>query len=745
MSHDDTSSHDDTTTPSAPSAPEGPAKPKLSRRRFLLSGGLLLGGTMTALYFGRGPLRRAAAGFVSQMDLPSGIFDFEPDFWFAIQDDNTLLLKSPKVEMGQDIFTGFALLAAEELDIDPSAIVVRPGSTADSASDRSGTGGSSTTASLYVPLRQVAATLRQTLKGAAAAHWGVAVDEITTADGHLEAGERRMSYAEIHAATTDWTVADTPELRPAASFRYIGKDRRRTDLLPKVLGEPIYGIDAELPDMVYATVLYSPFIDGRLTSLDSSAAEAFPGVLQVLRQDDLVAVVAESRYAAEMGKRQLVAEWDVPKRWQQQEIDDWVTVGRGTSVSIQRQGDTASQLDDDQLDGQAVIEAEYRTPLAAHAHMEPNGVVAQVDGDSALIITGTQMADAVQSQVAKTLGLDKDKVEIRNCFLGGGFGRRYFRNNASDAARIARAVGRPVHVFKDREDEFRNGYLRPNAHHVYRAKLDGGAIVALEHQLASGDMFLESGPLAPVSWIFGADWISAGHGLHIHYDVPHKNAEMWQRNLPFQTGIWRGVGMVTNTFAGECFIDELAAAASADPLAFRLTHLSGEEPLIQRLRKVLETAAEASGWTRDREPNIGWGIACAEDRKTVVAAVAQVSVDGGRIRVHKITQVIDPGVIIHPEGVRNQVEGATMMGLSTALYEEIRVEDGQLHATNFHQYPMASLQDTPEIDVVLIEGSDKPSGVGEPPIAPVAPAIANAVFDLTGQRLRRLPLRLAQA
>lgn len=720
-----------------------PSTGGLNRRRFLLSGGLLLGGTMTALYFGRGPLRRAAAGYVSQMDLPSGIAQFEPDFWFGVQDDNTILLKSPKAEMGQDIFTGFAMLAAEELDIAPEAILVRPGSTADSAVDHTGTGGSSTTASLYVPLRQVAATLRQTLKLAAAEHWGIAAQEITTADGHLIAGGRRMSYAEVHAVTQHWQVADTPELRPAASFRVVGSERQRSDLLPKVLGQPIYGIDAELPDMVYAMVLYSPFIDGRLTSLDSSAAERFPGVLQVLRDGDLVAVVAESRYAAEMGKRRLVAQWEVPKRWQQQDIDASVTVGNGRSVSIQRQGDTASQLGEDGKRGDDVIEAEYRTPLAAHAHLEPNGVVARVDGDGALIITGTQMADAVRTEVAKALSLSKDDVEIRNCFLGGGFGRRYFRNNAGDAARIARAVGRPVHLFKDREDEFRNGYLRPNAHHVYRAKLDGRKMVALEHLMASGDMFLENSPLAPVSWIFGADWISAGHGLHIHYDVPHKNTEMWHRVLPFQTGIWRGVGMVTNAFAGECFIDELANRADVDPLVFRLTHLDDEEPHGQRLRQVLEAAAEASGWSESRRPGVGWGIACAEDRRTMVAAVAQVSVEGQRIRVHKITQAIDPGVIVHPEGVRNQVEGATMMGLSTALYEEIRVEDGQLHATNFHQYPMASLQDAPEIEVILLAGADKPSGVGEPPIAPVAPAIANAVFDLTGRRLRQLPLRLS--
>ncbi len=727
---------------------EGTKKGKglFTRRGFLLSGGLLLGGTAATWFFGHGHIRRRAFETARGMDLPSGVFNFEPDFWFAVRDDNTILLKSPKSEMGQDIFTGFALLAAEELDVAVEQIEVRPSSTSDTATDFAGTGGSSTTASLYVPIREVAATLRETLKQEAARQWGVDVARVETTDGHLRAGEHSASYAEIASSRGDeeWKIADTPELRPAAEFRLIGKDHRRTDLRPKVFGEAIFGIDAELPDMVHATILYCPHIGGSLARLDTSRAESYPGVLQVVRDGDLVAVVAESRYAAEMALRQVEAEWDVPKRWQQADIEELVTVGNGSGVSLLRHGDHSAAIEEGPGER---IRAEFRTPLAAHAHMEPNGVVAEVKDDRALIIIGTQVPFQVQQDVASALGISRKKVEIRNRFLGGGFGRRYFLHNAADAARIARAVGRPVHVFKTREDEFRNGYLRPNAHHVLSARLEAdGSIHAFEHLMASGDMLLENGPLAATKWFFGADWLSAGHGIHILYDAAHKNAEMWHKTLPFQTGIWRGVGMVTTTFAVESFVDDLARHAGREPLQFRLDHLRAPDPISRRLRAVLEAAAEASGWSGPREAGEGWGIACAEDRKTVVAAVARVTVDDdGRIRVRKITQAIDPGVIVHPEGVRNQVEGATMMGLGNALYEEIRVEDGQLHATNYHQYPMAMLDDTPEIEVLLLEGAEKPSGVGEPPIAPIAPAIANAVFDLTGQRLRRLPLRLGSA
>lgn len=722
---------------SGPRAEERSERKGLSRRQLLISGGIVLGG---AVYLGRVPFRRWVAGYMAQMDLPSGIKQLTPDFWFEVRADNTIVLKSPKAEMGQDIFTGFALLAAEELDVEPTAIVVEPGSTADSPRDTAGTGGSSTTASLYVPLRQVAATLRETLKLAAGRRWGVEPAEVATEDGWLIAGERRATYGEIASSTQSWTIAETPDLRPRSAFRYVGREHPRFDLEAKVMAEPIYGIDAELPEMAYATVLYSPYIGGQLASVDGNAAERFPGVLQVVREDDLVAVVAESRYAAEMGKRALEAEWEVPRRWQQADIDELVTVGTGRSVSMQADGNVRRIFAGQPA---TLVEAEYRTPLAAHAHLEPNGVVARVDADRALIISGTQIPSLVQSQVAKALGLDRERVEVRNRFLGGGFGRRYHRNNAVEAARVARAVGRPVHVFKDREDEFRSGYLRPNTHHVLRGALAGdGTLEALEHLGASGDMILENSQFKALKPVLGGDIISAGHGLRILYDVPNRSAELFHKVLPFQTGIWRGVGMFTNAFATESFIDELAAAAGSDPLDFRLRHLVSADPIVQRQRAVLEAAAAAAGWGA-RAPGTGWGIACAEDRKTVVAAVVRVDVVDGSIRVLRVTQAIDPGLVVHPEGVRAQVQGATMMGLSSALYEEVRIEDGRIAPTNYHQYPIATLDDAPEIDVVLLEGAEKPSGVGEPPIAPVAPAIANAVFDLTGQRLRSLPLRLA--
>lgn len=719
---------------------------RFTRRRFLQIGGILLGGSVAGIYFGRTPLRRAAHDLFETVELPSGVSDFEPDFWFEVLEDNTIRMKSPKVEMGQGIFTGFAMLAAEELGVSVEQIEVVPASTAGGAIDSFGTGGSSSTSSLYQPIREVAATWRDMLKNAAAKQWGTSSEQVAAQEGYMVFGEQRMSYAEIVQTTTEWEIPDTPKLKAKSSFQIIGTERARVDLKPKVMGDAIFAIDAHLPDMLYATVLYSPYIGGtlKMKSVLTDEAEQFPGVVQVIQQDDLLAVVAKNRYAAEMGKRKLKAEWDVPKVWQQAELDALVTVGHSTPVNLQKEGNAQSRFE--QTDGR-LIEGEYRTPFGVHAHLEPNGVVAHVQEKEALIIMGTQDANRMRNQVAGALGLDTDLVEIRNSFLGGGFGRRYFHNNVVEAARIAQIVGQPVSVFYDREDEFALGYKRPATHHILKAKIsDKGMIEAIEHQFATAHM--NTFDMIPYGrQILGADLMAGSHTARILYEIEHRSTTVWDAELPFPTGIWRAVGAFANTFAIESFMDELAHEAGQDPIDFRLAHLrrdeASDEPSMQRWRHVLETVREKSGWDTPKPAGVGRGVAALNDRETMVAAVIEVQMIDGQLRVTKATEAIDAGLIVNPEGVRTQCEGCIMMGISAALYEGTYVKDSQFTATNYHQYPMASLMDTPEIEVIMLEGGDKPLGVGEPPIAPIAPAIANAIFDLTGQRLRQLPLQNA--
>lgn len=715
-------------------------KKKFSRRKFLQRGAIVLGSTIVTAYLGRGMMRRYAAQTVEELDFPSMISTFQPDFWFEILPDNTILLKSPKVEMGQGIFTGFAMLAAEELEVPLSQIHVEHASTLTGPVDMA-TGGSNSTSSLFVPIREVAATMREMLKNAAAKQWNIAESTVTAQNGVLSSGNKKMTYAEVARSTQQWDVPKTPALKPKSSFKYVGKEAKRVDLKAKVLGKPLFAIDKSLPDMLYAVILQSPYIGGTIKNINTKEAAKLADVVKIIEEKDLVAVVAKNRYAAETALRKIQAEWDIPKKWQQADFEEIVTVGKGNAVNVQKEGDAEGILEKNK---ETVFRQEYRTPMAAHAHMEPNGSVAHVEKEKATVTIGTQMPSMLKGSLAKALDIDDDKLNLELAYIGGGFGRRGLVNNASQAALISKAVGKPVHVFNTRQQEFQNGVYRPNTHHVLEAKVGkDGSIEAISHNQATPDMVLESMGGATTLSLFGSDFISAGHGASILYNIKNKSTAVWQNKLPIMTGIWRSVGMFPNTFAIESFMNELAHKTSKDPIDLRLDLLKGNEKINERYVKVLETLKDKSGWKTTKVAGTGRGLAICNDRKTLSAVMAEITIVDNKIQVKKVTQVIDAGFVINPEGIRQQVEGATMMGITAALYEGLTVKDGQIATTNFHEYPMVMLSDTPEIEVIILEGHEEPYGVGEPPLAPVAPAIAAAVFDLTGRNLRSLPLKLS--
>ena len=715
-----------------------------TRRRFLQAGAILLGGTALTVYFGRTPARRAMYRMIADRERSPEISNFEPDLVFEIQEDNTLLINMAKAEMGQGIFTGLAMLAVEELDIALDQVKVIPSLASKGMLDLA-TGGSLTTTTLYVPMRELAATFREMLKIAAAKQWSMDVSQVSTGDGFVRAGSNRMRYIDVVNATEEWEIPETPPpLRPTSSFKVVGTEQPRIDLKSKVMGKPIFAIDAELPDMLYANVLKCPYIDGTLETVDVAAARAFPGVVEVIQDDDLVAVVAENQYAAEMGKRTLNAQWRVERAWQQAELDEMCTVGTSSPVNIQRDGNARAMLNGGSGE---FVKAEYRVAIGVHAHMEPHVAVADVQGDTAFIITGTQGSRGTQSSVATALGIAAENVEVQNSYLGGGFGRRFWIEPAVDAARLSRIMGRPVKVVWDRETEFLCGFVRPSTHHTCRVRLDNaGKMIAMEYNIASGNQFFgilsENVPAyIPFRAILGADLNSVAHGATSNYEIENRDANIWDVEVPYNGGIWRAVGMYPNGFAIESFMNEVAHASGQDPFDFRLAHLQGDEENVRRMREVLLRLREESDWDTDKADGIGRGLAIIEDRRTIAATVIEVKVENGALRVPKVTAAIDPGVVVNPDGVRQQVEGCIMMGIGAALYEETTVKDGQFTATNYHQYPMATLSDTPpEITVIMLEGSEIPSGVGEPPVATIAPAIASAIFDLTGQRLREIPL-----
>ncbi|MDZ7704870.1 MAG: molybdopterin cofactor-binding domain-containing protein [Trueperaceae bacterium] len=710
---------------------------RLSRRGFLIGLGVTGVGLALGLRYGV-PAGRLAIADSFDNAAPPGTVEGEPMTWFDVLPDNRIRLHTPKVEMGQGVHTALAQIAAEELAVRWEAIDVVHASTARGLADGLGTGGSATVSSLFVPLREAAATLREMVRAEAARQFGADVSAVTVDDGAFSANGRSLGYGEVVAARVgEWEVLEpTPALKPLSEFRFVGQSKQRVDFHDKLTGQAIYGYDARLPGMLYGAVARPSTVAGKLVSAAPGRALEQPGVVTVVAEDGFAAVVAESRAQAYAGLDAMELTWDEGRLWQQAELEEMVTVHGDRGVVVQRDGNPDAQLRDGE-----VIEATYRTPFAAHGQLEPQAALAEVDADSGNVKVwiSTQFPDNTRDAVAEALGLSKDAVEVQPTYLGGGFGRKLSTNIAVEAARLARAAGRPVHVGWNRTEEFRNGYLRPPTHHRLRAKLDGDRIVAIEHRQASGEVAFPFSPRA-FRVLLGADF-GAWRGATVHYGVPNKQTVTELVKLPVATGWWRGLGLLANTFAIESFIDELAHTAGADPLDFRLRHLASDERG-QRFREVLLAATAEAGWGETLPAGRALGLACSSDVKTVVAQVAEVSLENGTIHVHRVVTAMDPGLVINPDGATAQAQGAVVMGLSSTLLEDLQVQDGQIVPGNFDRYPLLRMSETPDLDVVLRNSGPEPFGVGEPPIGPVAAAVANAVFTLTGQRLRTLPLSL---
>ncbi len=458
-------------------------------------------------------------------------------------------------------------------------------------------------------------------------------------------------------------------------------------------------------------------------------------MVDVVITDKIAGVVATSRAAARSAVAKLAATWESGKPWQQAEIEAMVTVGKGTGVTIQREGNAAKSL------GEATtLTAEYRSPLAAHASMEPQAALAHVTAERATVWCSTQAQASVQGELADVLGMDADLIEVIPTYVGGGFGRKLNTEAAREAALLSQQTGKPVHVGWDRTEEMRYGYFRPPTHSKLSARLDdNGRILAMDHEIASGDVAFSFFP-AFVGNILGADF-GAWRGAMIQYGgVKNRQTISWRTPLPVRTSWWRGLGLLANTFAVESFMDEVAHHAGQDPLAFRLAHLADDD-FGTRMKAVLTRAAEMANWGGSLPDGRALGLACCTDVDTVVAQVAEVSLDEtGGVRVHNVWAAMDPGLVINPNGAAAQVEGAVMMALSSTLLEEVTIKDGAIVPGNFDRYPLLTMRQAPHVEVALLEAPDrKPRGVGEPPMGPVAAAVGNALFALSGKRIRQMP------
>ncbi len=727
-----------------------PARKPLTRRGALILGGLSLAG-VAGLYVGFDVLRRNALDNLSAGGPPG----LGPNAWLQVTPEGRVRLLMPKAEMGQGVHTATAQIVAEELGVPLDRVDVDLADTSVLPVDSFGTAGSTTVMTLYPELRRAAAQARRMLLDEAAARLGVAAAELDVVGGEIKraGAATNLAIADLIGGRQIIELAkdELPAYRAVEDYTIVGQAAPRIDLPAKIIGAAIYGYDARPDGLAFGKVLRPPRLGATLISADVSRAASLSGVLQVVNTDGFVGVVAKTQEVANQALSLIQAEWRDPARLAAQdqiEPDALRPGGFGGDLI----GPTAGDAEGAVRRATRVLEAEYFTPAADHASLEPqNGTanVRQVDGAwRADVWASTQNPNGLKSSVARALGLDAAAVVIHPLYIGGGFGLKAINDAAVEAARLSRESGLPVRVNWDRTEEFQHGFKRPPTVNVLKAGLSAeGAIAGWTHDQASGLVITAFFP-AFVRPIIGRDF-GATRSLNpmTYYAVTDHRTRAWMRETPMRTGSWRGLGLLPNTFAIESFMDELANAAGIDPIEFRLRHLQSTR-LAQRMRGVLEAVSRLSNWASPLPTaDAGWvrgrGVACCEDGGTVVAQVAEVAVElsSGTVRVDRIHCTLDAGLIINPDITTAQIESAIMWGVGSALIEETRIENGAIRAANFNAYPLLRISQAPEVITRLLDNHrEGPYGMGEPPIGPVAAAIGNAVFAATGVRFRRLPL-----
>lgn len=714
-----------------------PKRWRMTRRGFLIGMGLAGGGLALGAIFGLPAARLALADmFADVINIPSNM-PREPQLWFTIQPDGRVTMTMPKVEMGQGVHTALAQIAAEELGVSWEQMQVAQSSSLGPVADGAGTSASYSVISLFPLLREMAATLREMLRTAGAEQLGIAPTQTRIEQGFVVDADqpaRRISFAELVAQPRNWeTPTEAAPLTPPERWQIIGQPMPRLDLPAKIRGEAVYGYDSRVEGMLYGAVARPPRLGAKLRRAAAGTARNRPGVVEVVIRDGFAGVVAESRLTAYAALNDLELDWELPPPFNLAELQARLAAQAGSGTVIQRQGDAAAALR-----GAGVIEATYQTPLAAHASLEPQAALVDVQPDRVRAWVSTQSPVQVARTIAEVIGRKPETVEVTPTYLGGGFGRKVTTTVATEAALLSAAVGRPVHVGWTRTEEFRYGYLRPPTYATFRATLtDDGRIAALVQHHVSGNVLFDLFP-PPLRWLFGSDF-GGWRGARLIYDIPNLEVKAQTVELPVPTGPWRGLGLLANVFAVESFIDELAVAAGIDPLDFRLRHLP-DTATGNRFRAALEAVAAMAGWYDQPPPGRARGIACSIDAGTIAAHVAEVGLVEGRLRVYRVWAAVDPGVAINPDGLAAQTEGGIMMGLSAALFEQITIADGRIEAGNFDRYPLLTIADAPEVFVQILRSGDQPFGGGEPPMGPIAAAVANALARLTGERRRQWPL-----
>ncbi|MFZ5782220.1 MAG: molybdopterin cofactor-binding domain-containing protein [Pseudomonadota bacterium] len=665
---------------------------------------------------------------------------FAPNAFIRIDDAGTTTLVMPQVEMGQGVYTAVAMILAEELDGDFSKVTLLHAPPDDKLYGNPAfgiqvTGNSNSIRAFWEPLRKAGATARALLVQAAAQQWQVAPANCTAANGvvtHPPSG-RTLGYGALAKAAATQVPPAQVALKDPATFTLIGKSLPRLDTPEKTDGKAVFGIDAMLPGMRFATLRLSPVFGGKVRQCDPAPALKLPGVRQVVVLDDLVAVVGDHMWAAKKGLDALDIVWDEGPHATLATEDIWAQLRAASTqdgVVAKSVGDVAKGL----AAGERV-EASYELPLLAHAPMEPLNCTAHVRGDSCEIWIGTQVIARVQSACAAALGLPVDKVTVHNHWLGGGFGRRLEPDMAVAAVRIAKEVDGPVKVVWSREEDIRHDVYRPVYRDVISASLSNGRIAAWKYRVAGSSVLAR---WFPPAFTNGIDFDAVDAAVNLSYDIPNLHVEFVRVEPPgLTTGFWRGVGPNNNVFAAECFVDELARKAGKDPVAFRRDMLQGTP----RLRAALELVAEKSGWGGSLPPRVGRGVAVQPAFASFIATVVEAEVDDdGGVHLRRVTSAVDTGIAVNPDIIAAQLQGGLVFGLTAALWGEITIRNGRVEQSNFNDYRMLRIDEVPPIDVHVMKSGEAPGGIGETGTAAGPPALRNAIYAATGVALRRLPV-----
>ena len=706
----------------------------VSRRTLLTAG--LAGGFLLAFHL---PLRALAPNEpVQPPDATEG--KFAPNAFIRIDRAGHTTLVMPQVEMGQGVYTAIAMILAEELDADFPHVTLEHAPPNDKLYGNpvfglQVTGNSNSIRAWWTQLRKGGAGARAMLVQAAAQQWQVDPASCTAANGeviHKESG-RRLSYGELAQAAGSQTPPQDVALKDPNDFVLIGKPLKRLDTPNKANGKAVYGIDAILPGMKFATVAACPVFGGKVGKVDDSAAKKIPGVQKIVVLDDMVAVVGDHMWAAKKGLDALVIDWNEGPNAHISSKDIWQDLRAASEKDgavAKSEGDIAKGLaTGDRLD------ASYELPFLAHAPMEPVNATVHLTPSSCEIWTGTQIMTRVQSEAAKAAGLPVEKVTVNNHLLGGGFGRKLEPDMVIAAVRVAKQVDGPVKVVWTREEDIQHDIYRPVYRDTIAATLSDGKIVGWKYKVSGSAVIAR---WLPPAFQNGIDIDAVDSAVDMPYDIPNFRVEYVRAEPPaVPTGFWRGVGPNNNVFAIESFMDELARKAGKDPIEFRRGML-GKNP---RLLAALNLVAEKSGWGQPLAARVGRGVSVQPSFGSFIATVVEAEVDEqGEVHLHRVSSAVDTGIAVNPDTIMAQLEGGLIFGLTAALYGEITIDKGRVQQSNFHDYRMLRIDQVPKIEVHVIKSGEAPGGIGETGVTAGPPALRNAIYAATGVALRRLPI-----